>query len=1378
MKRSKIALVLAACLGLSALPNAPAAGAAATAEKPYYIIDEEFAFMRGKDWPILAARPSGWTVDDDGGELTSGYNSWFRIDDKSDLLPVEMCKWFKAEADGFYSLEYRFKFVKLMENTSWRVRCGEKSAVSFIISNGRLCIETAGERMTLSNIVENIEYGVRADFDLPTKTIGAVYVNGALKAENIGFRDNVGALDNFQVLTGEKAVGAMLLTPIKLYKNFAVNERLISTVEGSLPSDWALSGAGGTAKVAKINSTTPPDFFSLKISDNSAAAAVSISKSVPAQHGPFTFEFKMMFENKADGVSGGVFAGEAKVFEISTLSGGFAYAAGGARTPVPGYDSYLENLWYSFRVVLDIGAGKADLWINGRKAAVGIDLPGDAGAADRLIFESGREATGVLWLDDIVLAANPPLPEDYVPLPINNAAADDYLIGMQNCSLWREGHHLGWDFISGWPERKPILGFYDEGSTEAADWQTKFLVENGVDFQLTSWFRPNMGRDAKAPVKDPYTAVSALHEGYFYSEYSEMLKYMIYWENGGGPSWAAGSEDFRKNFVPFWMEYYFKDPRYLKIDNKPVLAILTYSGLENNFGAAANIKAEMDYLRAECVKAGFGGAYIISLCGSPTVEDMELRKESGLDALYYYGHNFDGISADAQRSKMNTYKSVGVMDVIANLSANQNYTAWGLESSLFRGGNMEPDEFYRLSRWLKDEYMPSCEGINKKMALLGIWNEYGEGSYMMPCPELYGFGYLDAFRRAFLPGAQANNIAPSEASIARMGRLYSEPGRAIAPISDPRENLSETTVKKGWYFETDGDFEGWGVTWQTGELAVEGGMISGVATGIDPGIISPDNLGINIDNIPFIRVKQKNSIAYAEGQIYFITESDQAWNEAKSVRYSAAGGAGELIESLVYMGTNKNWKGTLKRIRFDPFDRSPGDSFSYDAIELLEAAPKLTPVPTPFPTPPAPPVETPYTRAGENAVPNYGFDYDFGEGIAAKSAGASYAFGVWPGLGQAAGGKINDTTALMLDLNNMTRDEGGDYVEVRLREGFAFETGKRYGVYFWGYAPERPYINASNPNDSGGAALNLRWNDLYFGNNRYHKSTQINANSLTDAAGWIIKSDIIDMNNLGGYAVQAGDIRGNPTLRLCYNGGPTSSEPGAGLFAYDNIYLTEIAGEPAIHEVRPVFAGENVIAIDVELEYMIDWLGFLGEGIVVRGENGIAWALGAELLKDNMTIRIGFADPLDKGAYTVTLGDNVADLWGRQFADNKTAAFEVVQAEPVANLEVGSFGIFSGAKEITDGALPESSAVSAKAANIKNNTEQRLRVNLILALYQGGAVIDARINSADIEAGAEAALLTAELSTPQFTDGDYSLKAFLWEGLGSLAPVQMLSAGN
>lgn len=89
------------------------------------------------------------------------------------------------------------------------------------------------------------------------------------------------------------------------------------------------------------------------------------------------------------------------------------------------------------------------------------------------------------------------------------------------------------------------------GSTEVADWETKWLIEHGVDFKLICWYS---GTPAE-PVKTPRNsfALSAQLD----SKYTDQMKYAIMWENSA--NLPTNSEQFRKNIVDYWKEYYLYD---------------------------------------------------------------------------------------------------------------------------------------------------------------------------------------------------------------------------------------------------------------------------------------------------------------------------------------------------------------------------------------------------------------------------------------------------------------------------------------------------------------------------------------------------------------------------------------------------------------------------------------------------------------------------------------------------------------------------------------------------------------------------------------------------------------------------------------------------
>ena len=57
-----------------------------------------------------------------------------------------------------------------------------------------------------------------------------------------------------------------------------------------------------------------------------------------------------------------------------------------------------------------------------------------------------------------------------------------------------------------------------------------------------------------------------------------------------------------------------------------------------------------------------------------------------------------------------------------------------------------PERFGRLCQAARNY----AEKKGKKIVCIGPWNEWGEGSYIEPYAE-YGFGDLDALRKAFCP---------------------------------------------------------------------------------------------------------------------------------------------------------------------------------------------------------------------------------------------------------------------------------------------------------------------------------------------------------------------------------------------------------------------------------------------------------------------------------------------------------------------------------------------------------------------------------------------------------------------------------------------------
>ena len=142
-----------------------------------------------------------------------------------------------------------------------------------------------------------------------------------------------------------------------------------------------------------------------------------------------------------------------------------------------------------------------------------------------------------------------------------------------------------------------------------------------------------------------------------------------------------------------------------------------------------------------------------------------------------------------------------------------------------------------------------------------------------------------------------------------------------------------------WEFETDGNTEGW--TWGNASVAVSGGLMHFSATSADPMLFSPDFLGIATPAVyKYVHVDMKNMSGNSTARIYFITDADTAWNQAKSKSFSITSDGTYYGSYIVDMSTVAGWTGTIRRIRVDPMDPAgSGDSVSIDFIRITDNRP-------------------------------------------------------------------------------------------------------------------------------------------------------------------------------------------------------------------------------------------------------------------------------------------------------------------------------------------------------------------------------------------------------------------------------------------------------
>ena len=580
---------------------------------------------------------------------------------------------------------------------------------------------------------------------------------------------------------------------------------------------------------------------------------------------------------------------------------------------------HLPKVWQTLRVIADFCEKKAVIYLNGKKAGEYV-ISGDCALLDGMGVEFSSTCGGVFSFCDIALSPAENLPEDYVPEPIM-PKKKDYIVGINTCSLWRNGYHRGWDVITPFDENKTYLGYYDEGTAEVSDTEIKWMAESGIDFQFFCWFNSR----TRLPIKK--TAHSAaLHDGYFKAKYSENIKFAIIWEAAsGGPT---SIEDFQSNIVPYWLEYFLSDKRYMTFDNKAVIAVYGISALIRDFGSVAQVRHQFDYLDEKAKSIGLDGIVLLC-CGQPS-QDI---KACGFEGVFAYNWTDMGFNREftynmISRQRKNSFS----LHIVPTASTGFNCVAWHSA----RYPQMKPDDMAVLFDSFKSDFLLEKGGCLDRLVMLSTWNEYGEGTYMCPS-ELYGFGYLDQIRKAFTHESTLQSHAkPDENRLSRICRLYPRDRGILKPL----RKLGTKDMGKA-VSNLNGFTKEW--TSENGlSLCVKDGVIQGASTDFDPHMFLT-GLNIPADRIKGIGITVKGGMPKGSDDyvtLYFKTSMCTEFSESRSLKHRISPSKKQMC--MFDFSNLSAWNGTVTELRLDPL--SSEGSFEIYSIELFEdiACPSIT----------------------------------------------------------------------------------------------------------------------------------------------------------------------------------------------------------------------------------------------------------------------------------------------------------------------------------------------------------------------------------------------------------------------------------------------------
>ncbi|MBR5587138.1 MAG: glycoside hydrolase family 99-like domain-containing protein [Clostridia bacterium] len=352
----------------------------------------------------------------------------------------------------------------------------------------------------------------------------------------------------------------------------------------------------------------------------------------------------------------------------------------------------------------------------------------------------------------------------YIPEP--QPANSDRIVAAHYYAAWKKGVagiHEGFDDLAEeFPDRTPLMGYYDEENPEVCDWEIKWAVEHGINCFIHCWYR-KLDNVGKPVTVNDLRCGHGLHEALFNAKFRNLIKFAIMYETS--PRWGGTDEkDMPENLMPFWMENYFKRENYLVIDNKPVLFVYNQSRLDMCFESAESQKKAFDSCREYAKKSGFDGM-VFAVCSmradKDTHQDLMNRGydcrfgyNSGYNSPYdFYPYEDEIVEEQCRLFKENL--EISKNEFIPTPSCFQDPTPrfserWNNLGYKFREWSniwyLSPEKYRCLIKKMKEitETLPE-NAWGRKIMMIDNCNEWDEGHFVAPSHK-FGFKYLQAIR--------------------------------------------------------------------------------------------------------------------------------------------------------------------------------------------------------------------------------------------------------------------------------------------------------------------------------------------------------------------------------------------------------------------------------------------------------------------------------------------------------------------------------------------------------------------------------------------------------------------------------------------------------
>lgn len=335
----------------------------------------------------------------------------------------------------------------------------------------------------------------------------------------------------------------------------------------------------------------------------------------------------------------------------------------------------------------------------------------------------------------------------------------------------------------------PAWGYFDESDPKWAAKEIDLAADHGIDVFVYDWY----WYESTGPfLKD------GLEKGFLQAPNNRRLQFALMWANH---DWTNIHPTPYTNFqqkltdgrvslkawdiiTDYIITHYFSRPNYWRIDGKPYFSIFSTIRFIESFGSIEKAAAAMQRFDEKTKKAGFPGLHLNCVDQGITENALrnalhqQLNLSDALKALnvssltsYNFLYRYDLSKAgwptasyrDAVAANVAYWQSISGkypgVDYFPNVTM-----GWDVTPRLIQTDKFDSYKGYPWTPVFNGDNTPAAfaEALQKaklfmdrnvqgpKIILLNAWNEWTEGSYLLPDTRTGG-AYLEAIKNTFTP---------------------------------------------------------------------------------------------------------------------------------------------------------------------------------------------------------------------------------------------------------------------------------------------------------------------------------------------------------------------------------------------------------------------------------------------------------------------------------------------------------------------------------------------------------------------------------------------------------------------------------------------------